>query len=435
MRTNKFFAILLAGMMILAMLSGTTVALATENTPEPVPETVGAEPAVTPAVTIEAPVVIVTETPVVPGTPEPTGSTSKPEATEDPTTAPADPTDAPADPTEAPADPTDAPADPTDAPADPTDAPVAYSDCYATVKGGTAVYGEKALKTLLGEFTEDQLIYIADVTALDSGAIYEAHFDTDDTVGADAALVGYFYAADLQYLTETEAEIETAVLASVRTEKGDKLPIAKFRAVPTPEPTAEPEGAYIRVDGANVRAEASAESEAVAQLAQGAPVTVLQAVQNDLGETWYLIAADGAEGYVRADLVANVSLEAPAPADEPEQSAEQPEETLTLAERIEETNPDRSIDVNVTWDSEEPALGSTATLTMAMNGYDGLTYTVFWQCDKGDGWETVHEGAPVISFMVCEENVNWQWRAGVTITAAATDEAPAEEPADATAAE
>ena len=29
MRTNKFFAILLAGMMILAMLSGTTVALAT----------------------------------------------------------------------------------------------------------------------------------------------------------------------------------------------------------------------------------------------------------------------------------------------------------------------------------------------------------------------------------------------------------------------
>ena len=243
MRTNKFFAILLAGMMILAMLSGTTVALATENTPEPVPETVGAEPAVTPAVTIEAPVVIVTETPVVPGTPEPTGSTSKPEATEDPTTAPADPTDAPADPTDAPVDPSDAPADPTDAPADPTDAPVAYSDCYATVKGGTAVYGEKALKTLLGEFTEDQLIYIADVIALDSGAIYEAHFDTDDTVGADAALVGYFYAADLQYLTETEAEIETAVLASVRTEKGDKLPIAKFRAVPKPEPTAEPEGA------------------------------------------------------------------------------------------------------------------------------------------------------------------------------------------------
>lgn len=421
MRTNKFFAILLAGMMILAMLSGTTVALATETTPEPVQETAGAEPAATPGVTIEAPVVIVTEEPVVSGTPEPADPTSEPEATEDPTTAPADPTTAPAD--------------PTDAPVDPTDAPVAYSDCYATVKGGTAVYGEKALKTLLGEFTEDQLIYIADVTALDSGAIYEAHFDTDDTVGADAALVGYFYAADLQYLTETEAEIETAVLASVRTENGDKLPIAKFCAVPAPEPTAEPEGAYIRVDGANVRAEASAESEAVAQLAQGAPVTVLQAVQNDLGETWYLIAADGAEGYVRADLVANVSLEAPAPADEPEQSAEQPEEVRTLAELIEETNPNRSIDVNVTWDAETPALGSTATLTMVMNGYDGLTYTVFWQCDKGDGWETVHEGTPVISFMVCEENVNWQWRAGVTITAAATDEAPAEEPADATAAE
>ena len=94
--------------------------------------------------------------------------------------------------------------------------------------------------------------------------------------------------------------------------------------------------------------------------------------------------------------------------------------------------------MDVAWDAETPELGSTATLTMNLIGYDGLTYTVFWQCDKGDGWETVHEGTPSISFMVCEENVNWQWRAGVTITAApeAPAETPAEEPAaEATAAE
>lgn len=465
MRTKKLFAILLACVMSLAMICGSSVALATEEQPAATAQdTAGPEITPAPEVTIEAPVVIVAETPAVAA--ETSDPTSEPESTDtpadptetpadpmetpadptetpaDPTEVPADPTETPADPTEVPADPTEVPADPTEVPADPTEVPVVYSDRYATVEGGTAVYAEKALKTLLGEFTEDQVMFIADVVELENGAICEAHFDTEETVGTDAGLVGYFYAADLQFLTETEAEIETAVLASVRTESGDKLPVAKFRAVPKPEPTAEPEGAYINAETVNVRAEASAESEPVTQLAKGATIVALQAVQNELGETWYLIAYDGGEGYVRSDFVANVDLVAPEATEAPEATdapaAEEPAETRSLAEIIDETNPDRSITVDVAWDTETPELGSTATLTMNLIGYDGLTYTVFWQCDKGDGWETVHEGTPSISFMVCEENVNWQWRAGVTITAApeVPAETPAEEPvAEATAAE
>lgn len=387
MRTKKLFAILMAGAMSLAMVCGP--ALASELPEETPLEDVS--PVITPAATeevlelaTEAPVEVVTEEPTVSAEPQ----------------QPSDPTEEPAgDPTEEPAE------DPT--PGDPTEVPAPkMSDKYAVVEAGTKVYAERSLTTLLGTFASKQLVYISDAAAMENGAVYETRFDTEDTASGDC-LVGYFYAADLRFLTEDAAAAQTAGMNSVRAYAGDKLPVADFRPVeqPADEPSQEPE---IPSQEPEVPETPDEEPE---------------------------LPSEELEPVEEPELPSEV-LE---PVEEPELPAEAPaEETRSLAERIDETNPDRSIAVNVAWDAEVPAIGCTATLTMEAVGYDGLTYTVFWECDKGDGWETAFEGETSISFQVTEENVQWQWRAGVNVTginapaaeAAETPEteAPAEEP-------
>lgn len=94
------------------------------------------------------------------------------------------------------------------------------------------------------------------------------------------------------------------------------------------------------------------------------------------------------------------------------------ETTESLLESIvETTNPDRQVNVVASWEKEELAIGDTLTLTAELTGYEGLTYTIFWQCDMGDGFETVDmaTGHASIQFVVDEMNMLWRWRAGVSI--------------------
>lgn len=99
--------------------------------------------------------------------------------------------------------------------------------------------------------------------------------------------------------------------------------------------------------------------------------------------------------------------------------AEDTAETLemSLEEIVEETNPDRQVCVKASWENEKLAIGDTLTLTAELTGYDGLSYTIFWQCDKGDGFEDIDiaDGHASIQFVVDEENKLWRWRAGVSI--------------------
>ena len=102
---------------------------------------------------------------------------------------------------------------------------------------------------------------------------------------------------------------------------------------------------------------------------------------------------------------------------------------------IDETNPDRRIDVYASWEGDELHLGDTVTLRMELIGYDGLACTVFWQCDRGEGFVDCDEtmGMSTLSFVVDEENAAWVWRAGVVVTIPEIEvpvEVP-EEPADA----
>ena len=95
----------------------------------------------------------------------------------------------------------------------------------------------------------------------------------------------------------------------------------------------------------------------------------------------------------------------------------QPDGAL-LQSIVDETNPDRAINIYAAWMDDIPAIGNTLTLSMEPVGYDGLEYSIFWQCDKGEGYQTVAEsdGQTSVSFVVDETNAAWLWRAGVNIS-------------------
>lgn len=310
------------------------------------------------------------------------------------------------------------PADPTGAPEETVEAtPEAtievLDEHYAVVKDGTAVYADKACTQKLGEFAGTQTAWVDEVATYENGSLYEVRFDTEQSRGEAECEVGYFYAKAVERLTAAEGEQLAAKLSDARIVGGVRIPQVSFRYEAQPEETEQPtapEGAYIDGDSVNVRAAANADSERVAQLDRYTPVTVLGSEKSIWNEIWYVVRFEGGEGYVHSDYVAN------AVAAEPEETEEPEQDERTLAEIIEETNPERGITVNAAWDTDELAMGSTVTLTMDVVGYDGLTCTVFWQCDKGDGWETVSEGEMAFSFVADEENVHWQWRAGVNIT-------------------
>lgn len=86
------------------------------------------------------------------------------------------------------------------------------------------------------------------------------------------------------------------------------------------------------------------------------------------------------------------------------------------AEQVDQRYPDRRIETTVDWGGQPIALGMEVTLTARLSGYEGLETEVFWQVDRGQGWERV-EGAqgPIHRFTLDRENSQWQWRAGVAI--------------------
>ena len=100
--------------------------------------------------------------------------------------------------------------------------------------------------------------------------------------------------------------------------------------------------------------------------------------------------------------------EEPAPDDEnaiPNEDEGSPEEPET-------PQPERHINVEVTWDVPEPMIGDTAHFKANLEGYDGLTYTMQWQYgpDNETWYDLPGETDTTMDIVVNEENNLYYWR-------------------------
>lgn len=88
---------------------------------------------------------------------------------------------------------------------------------------------------------------------------------------------------------------------------------------------------------------------------------------------------------------------------------------LTLADHL---NPDRYIDVYISWAEGEAAVGNTATLIAVTYGYDNMVYSLQWQRSKDDANWTDVSGATSsrLTVVTTEENAYDYWRVQVIIT-------------------
>ena len=87
-------------------------------------------------------------------------------------------------------------------------------------------------------------------------------------------------------------------------------------------------------------------------------------------------------------------------------------------ESIEEVlNPDRYVDIQLSWGEEEAAVGSTAHFTAVLHGYDNVEYTLQWQhSTDGENWENVENATDMTySVVATKENCHGTWRVKVVI--------------------
>ncbi len=82
------------------------------------------------------------------------------------------------------------------------------------------------------------------------------------------------------------------------------------------------------------------------------------------------------------------------------------------SETEEAPQPQRHIDVELIWDSENPVLGDTAHLKATLNGYDSLIYTLQWQYSPdAEHWtDAPGETKDSIDIVTSEENNYFYWR-------------------------
>ena len=104
------------------------------------------------------------------------------------------------------------------------------------------------------------------------------------------------------------------------------------------------------------------------------------------------------------------------PTVEPAEGEADQTDALSAAERLDETHPDRSIQVVPDWGERPIELGVEVTLVAHIEGYEGLETQVFWQVNRGSGWETIDDsGSLSYRFILDAQNSQWQWRAGVAV--------------------
>ena len=65
------------------------------------------------------------------------------------------------------------------------------------------------------------------------------------------------------------------------------------------------------------------------------------------------------------------------------------------------------------WDDRKDQMseGQTVTLHSELKGFEGISYTYRWQCNKGSGWEDIPDAnEATYSFTADTETLSWSWR-------------------------
>ncbi len=98
------------------------------------------------------------------------------------------------------------------------------------------------------------------------------------------------------------------------------------------------------------------------------------------------------------------------------QESETPEETEKTIEPIseekKEPETERSIDYELTWDTDDPVIGDTAHFNAKLIGYEGLTYTLQWQMspDKVHWTDIEGETNNTMDIVITPERNETYWR-------------------------
>ena len=295
---------------------------------------------------------------------------------------------------------------------------------YAVVSAGTKVYEnpDDSRQSLYGTLQKKAIVY-----ALTKEARWVKCAFAQTATGDIG--YGYFKAGRLTYLSLQEA---AHTVERVKADKnhirfgGDVylLPVdihyskregeATPETKPTPSAEAEATPGLVAEPGLGIEPDAEAvlvPGEEVKPIpeAEGMPEAETEPVA---GEEVALMPEAEGQAIPEAEAEPVVGEEvAPMPEAKPGAEA-----LAAWAEQVDQRYPDRRIETTVDWGGQPIALGMEVTLTARLSGYEGLETEVFWQVDRGQGWERV-EGAqgPVHRFILDRENSQWQWRAGVAI--------------------
>lgn len=94
-----------------------------------------------------------------------------------------------------------------------------------------------------------------------------------------------------------------------------------------------------------------------------------------------------------------------------------PEGAQKLATLVDKISPDRTIDIYAVHEGKYLTYGDQVTLVAVLNGYGSLVYNIQWQVSRDGSWEDL-SGAhtTAYSFVLNEDNYNYNWRILVNIT-------------------
>lgn len=94
-----------------------------------------------------------------------------------------------------------------------------------------------------------------------------------------------------------------------------------------------------------------------------------------------------------------------------------PEGAQKLATLVDMISPDRTIDIYAVHEGKYLTYGDEVTLVAVLNGYGSLVYNIQWQVSRDGSWEDL-SGAhtTAYSFVLNEDNYNYNWRILVNIT-------------------